>query len=206
MGCTTGCLPPRGLPSRLLWRCPISLKRPIVRKVQADADKFKTKSAAELATVKANLTEASTSAQKAASELVAKEADNTGVVAKLKTTLTATEEARKKEEARVAETSVALEKANKALADARKEFATKESSLQNNLTTLTEETSKAKRAAGEELSKAKEAVAKLEEEKANAVKEAAASQADRDLLKAEVEKLRKQLQAGPKPPSTGPEA
>ena len=94
---------------------------------------------------------------------------------------------------------------NRRLADAQKEFAAKETTLQNSLASLTEESSKAKRLASEEAAKAGEVIAKLEEAKAAAVKEAAAAMADRDALKVEVEKLRKQLQSPAKPPGT-PEA
>jgi paraquat-inducible protein B len=152
----------------------------------------------ELSTANLKAEQAANRASIAESDLKAKEADLTGEIAKLKTSLTAAGESAKKAAANATETSAALERTKTALADAKKEHAAKETTLQNNATALTEEISKVKRVAGEESSKAKETVAKLEEEKAAAVKEAAAAMADRDILKEEVEKLRKQLETKPK--------
>lgn len=169
-------------------------------------DQMEAKLSAELSTAKLKTEEAANKATLATSELQAMKADMTGVSAKLKTDLAAALEAGKKASDKATETAAALDKANKALAEAKKEWSAKESALQTSVTALTEEASKLKRTAGEEASKAREALARLEEEKASAVKEATAAMADRDTLKAEVEKLRKQLESGQPKPAGSPQA
>src|SRR6185295_14944371 len=91
-------------------------------KLESDFAALERKASAELSSTKATLAEANTAAAKAASDLTAKQADFTGEIAKLKTSLTAAEEAGKKANTKVTETSAALDKATKAMADAKKEF------------------------------------------------------------------------------------
>jgi|GEM_PF-2262321 len=173
--------------------------------LEADYAALEQQKAAELSTANAKAKEADSKAALAASELSAKTADFTSELAMVKTALAEAKATGEKAAKNFADTTAALDKANKALADATKEFAAKETTLQNNMTALTEETGKVKRVAGEEASKAKEAIAKLEGEKAAAIKSTTDAMAERDVLKAEVEKLRKQLEAKQKP-AGAPEA
>lgn len=173
--------------------------------LEEDLAHEKSRAAAEISTAQGQAKAASVKAGDALTKLTAKEADHTSEIAMLKTALAKAEEAAKKAETAVTGTTAALDKTKKELADIKKDYSAKETTLQNNLTALTEENSKMKRLAGEEASKARETIARLEEEKATAVKESTAAMADRDAMKAEVEKLRKQLQSPAKPPGT-PEA
>ena len=148
---------------------------------------------------------AQAAATDARTKLAAREFELNGQMAELKTAVTKSEVSAK-EKASLAEAKTAeLDAAKKALSEAKKESAAKETTLQASATALTEEMSKLKKTAGEETSKAHEAMARLEEEKAAAVKDATNAMSDRDALKAEVEKLRKQLEQKAKPPG-GPEA
>lgn len=173
--------------------------------VREELAQEKSKAAAEISTIQVQAKEAFIKAEDARSRLTAKEADFTAGIAMLKTALTKAGEAAKKAEAAVIDTTAALDKTKQELAGVKKDYSAKETTLQNNLTALTEENGKVKRLAGEEASKARETIARLEEEKAAAVKASTAAMADRDAMKAEVEKLRKQLQSPSKPSGT-PEA
>lgn len=165
------------------------------QRLEAENDDLRSKMEEAASTGKVKLDEANRAATMAANELEAKQADFTNTQAELKKTIATASEAAKKATQTATETAAALDRANKELSETKKAFAAKETTLQNNVTALTEEISKVKRVAGEEASKVKETMAKLEQEKATAVKEATAAMADRDTLKAEIEKLRKQVEA-----------
>ena len=155
--------------------------------------------AAEASTAQVQILAANAKAENAESKLMAREKDLQGEIASLKTGLAKAERASDSAQKAVLSTSTALEKATKELTEAKTKFAARETELQTSLTTLTEESSKAKRLAGEEISKARESIAKLEEEMAAAIKATTAAMEERDVIRAEVEKLRKQLQSPAKP-------
>ncbi len=174
------------------------------QRVQAEDNyaQLQIQAAAEASTAQVQILAANTKAEDALSKLMATEKDLQGEIASLKTGLVKAEKASESAQKAVLSTTSALEKTTKELSEAKTKFAARETELQSSLTTLTEESSKAKRLYGEEMSKARETIAKLEEEMAAAIKSTTAAMEERDVIRAEVEKLRKQLESPAKPPGT----
>ena len=174
------------------------------QRVQAEDNyaQLQIQAAAEASTAQVQILAANTKAEDALSKLMATEKELQGEIASLKTGLVKAEKASESAQKAVLSTTSALEKTTKELSEAKVKFAARETELQTGLTTLTEESSKAKRLSGEEMSKARETIAKLEEEMAAAIKSTTAAMEERDVIRAEVEKLRKQLESPAKPPGT----
>ena len=177
-----GCLATLGLGALHVASTQADMKAAEEKAAHTEEELIKTAAAAE------SLTNAKVRAENAlqttSAELTAKLDKLTTATASMGTELeTARAEADKNGVAlRGLETAAA--KASVELADARKEFAARETALRTSLNTITEEHAQLKRAAADEAVKAKEALSRLEAEKAAAVRDAAAAAAELNALKA----------------------
>lgn len=159
------------------------------------------KKASESITVKnAALTELETKALS-----VSKERDGA------KQSLAQTEEKLKLAETAAKEASGKLESTAKALTDLQKDVGVKEAAMNNSVAALKEEATKLKRSLEQKELEARDALAKIESEKAAAIKDASTAAAQvrdltsqREKLQAELNAVKKELEAAKTKPTTPP--